>query len=81
MSFFQANINIPEDVKLVPGHLAQVDKTGTDAIFYLTVYPMSGFDRVTEGDIVALAKMLDEASAAGRRILIRYAPEMNGGYR
>ncbi|KND00094.1 uncharacterized protein SPPG_04435 [Spizellomyces punctatus DAOM BR117] len=80
LSLFQSNINIPDDLNLIPKILQLVDDTQTDAVLYLTVYPMTGFSRVTDSSIDQLAQMIQTAVAKGRRVMIRYAPEMNGSW-
>lgn len=56
----------------------QVDATQTDAIMYLTVYPMQGFDTVTAGAIDDLANLIGNYTNSGRRVFLRYGSEMNG---
>ncbi|KAJ3150066.1 hypothetical protein HDU86_006790 [Geranomyces michiganensis] len=77
LGLFQTNMNIPEDLPQVPQLIAKIADTGTDAIAYLTVYPMQGFDKVTDAHIQELAGYLTKTA---RRFIIRYAPEMNGNW-
>lgn len=58
--------------------IEQVDATKTDAIFYFTVYPMYGFDAVTDAGIQLLADFIGNVTESGRRVFLRYASEMNG---
>ncbi|KAJ3172990.1 hypothetical protein HDU88_004449 [Geranomyces variabilis] len=80
LGLFQTNMNIPDDLKNVPQLIAKIADTNTDAIVYLTVYPMNGFDAVTDAHIQELGGYLKTAADAGRRFMIRYAPEMNGNW-
>lgn len=56
-----------------------IERSGTDAAVFLTVYPTSGFDAVTTADFDALAKqILDYQTTNNRTVFLRYAPEMQG---
>ncbi|KAI8824315.1 glycoside hydrolase superfamily [Fimicolochytrium jonesii] len=80
LSFFQGNFNIPANLTLVDRLIDDIEKTATDAIIYLTVYPMDGLDLVTDEHIKEFGTNINNALARGRRFLIRYAPEMNGNW-
>ncbi|KAI9097199.1 glycoside hydrolase superfamily [Phlyctochytrium arcticum] len=80
LSFYQQNINIPEDLALVPKMLEHLEATESDAFLYLTVYPMTGFGNVTEAKIDELIVHINAGLKQGRRFMIRYAPEMNGSW-
>jgi hypothetical protein len=59
--------------------LQMIERSGTDAAVFLTVYPTSGFDAVTTDDFTALAKqILDYQQNLNRTVFLRYAPEMQG---
>ncbi|KAJ3385927.1 hypothetical protein HDU84_001903 [Entophlyctis sp. JEL0112] len=51
---------------------------GTNASFFLTVYPQSF--NVTDADITALANQCNEILALGRNVFVRFGPEMNGAW-
>jgi hypothetical protein len=55
-----------------------VSQTQTDAVLYLTIYPKMGFQFVQYKSIKDLAFALNEIVRSGRRVLLRYAPDMNG---
>ncbi|GAA6010200.1 hypothetical protein JCM10207_005663 [Rhodosporidiobolus poonsookiae] len=56
-----------------------IERSGTDAAVFLTVYPASGFDTVTDDDFTALGKqILDYQVNLNRTVFLRYAPEMQG---
>ncbi|KAJ3331198.1 hypothetical protein HDU76_003822 [Blyttiomyces sp. JEL0837] len=54
---------------------------GTDAILFLTVYPIKGFDAVTDSALNDLANQLNQIKQNySRSIMLRYGPEMNGNW-
>ncbi|TPX35363.1 mannan endo-1,4-beta-mannosidase [Synchytrium microbalum] len=59
----------------------QLDATTSDAILFLTVYPKgpNGLN-VTDADINQLALQMQSLNRAGRRVMLRLAPEMNGSW-
>ena len=63
-------------------HDSQLDLTYSDAMIFLTVYPFltGDMEAVTDTDIQALATQCAQLNAAGRKIFLRLAPEMNGGW-
>jgi hypothetical protein len=80
-SFFQYAQNLPIEAGSFPFPDDQVDATNTTAVVVLTVYP-----RPTPWDIPAaeIEKLADQCARlnkeAKRRILLRFAPEMNGNW-
>ena len=59
----------------------QVDETATDAFVVLTVYPRPNPWNIADADIQALANQCARLNKnANRRILLRFAPEMNGNW-
>jgi hypothetical protein len=80
MSLFQSDVNISQTLQseFVDHFFAQLDATGTDAIAYLTVYPMEGFEAVSDSALNELASKIANQTRKGRRVFIRYASEMNG---
>jgi hypothetical protein len=76
-AFFQFSQVIPLDYNNPPP-VDMIEETGTDAFIYLTVYPNSGFNAVTPAAINAFVKQLGGWTKKGKRVLVRYAPEMNG---
>ncbi|KAJ3023828.1 hypothetical protein HKX48_000516 [Thoreauomyces humboldtii] len=77
---FQSNFNIPEELGIVQGLIDMVDATNSDAIMYLTVYPMSGLGNVTDDNITTFGNVVQASVLKGRKFMIRYAPEMNGDW-
>ncbi|KAJ3415224.1 hypothetical protein HDV05_005364 [Chytridiales sp. JEL 0842] len=60
-----------------------VQSTLTDAIMIVTVRPRLGFDGYTAADVSALADQLNALTSptgSSRRIILRFAPEMNGNW-
>ncbi|KAI8915295.1 glycoside hydrolase superfamily [Powellomyces hirtus] len=80
LGMFQTNMNMPDDLANITNLINLVEETNTDAIFYLTVYPMQGFEAVTTEHITQLGNALNTGIKNGRRFMIRYAPEMNGNW-
>ncbi|KAI8831113.1 glycoside hydrolase superfamily, partial [Chytridium lagenaria] len=71
-SFFQFAQTIPlEDDIRNPGQ-------SSDAMVFLTVYPYFGFANVTQEEIDKLSTQITDIwERTGKRVIIRYAPEMN----
>ncbi|KAJ3069364.1 hypothetical protein HDU98_007605 [Podochytrium sp. JEL0797] len=68
-------------------NLTAVEDTGTDAILFMTVYPdfnaQNPYDLYTDADILMLAHQLDNMTnptKSARRVMMRFAPEMNGNW-
>ncbi|KAK4057668.1 hypothetical protein OIO90_001316 [Microbotryomycetes sp. JL221] len=56
-----------------------IERSGTDAAVFLTVYPANGFSAVTDDDLTALGQqILDYQTSLNRTTFLRYAPEMQG---
>lgn len=81
-SFFQSDVNISSTLQssFVDNFFSQVAATKSDAIAYLTVYPMEGFDQVSDAALDDLSQKIVKWIATGRRLFLRYAPEMNGNW-
>ena len=79
-SFFQSDFNLTTDCQ--PHHVnqffQQLDESGTDAIAYVTLYPILGFDQVTDNSIIQISNILAFQIAKGGRVFLRYGSEMNG---
>jgi hypothetical protein len=85
MSFFQSDMNITETMDdeqmgYIDEFVKQVEATNSDAFIYLTLYPFFGFERVTDLAIDQFAQRVKKIVDSGRKILIRYASEMNGSW-
>jgi hypothetical protein len=87
LSFFQVDFSITQQANVTdPGPditdmaLQQLEATNTDAAIYWTVYPKDGLESVTDEILSDLVVRLKKAIATGRRVYIRYAPEMNGNW-
>ncbi|KAJ3040772.1 hypothetical protein HK097_002472 [Rhizophlyctis rosea] len=82
LAMFQSDFNITDTIN--EGNplqfLQQMDETKSDAIMYLTAYPMYGFDSVTDKAIDDLANLVANVTNSGRRVFLRYASEMNGNW-
>ncbi|KAJ3231342.1 hypothetical protein HDU81_003861 [Chytriomyces hyalinus] len=64
-----------------------IEATKTDAILFLTVYPsqtaQNTYDLITDKDLQLLAWQLGnvtDPSLSGRRVMLRFGPEMNGNW-
>ena len=77
-SVFQYGQNIPIDTFPMP--IEQIEATGTDAVVYLTVYPRPTPWNITDDMINQLAVQCGNYNKAGRKVLMRFAPEMNGNW-
>ncbi|KAJ3110452.1 hypothetical protein HDU96_006607 [Phlyctochytrium bullatum] len=86
---FHLSQNIPLDIapwdnSELTANLSMVQDTGTDALFFLTVYPNKGFDGYTREDVDKLVRQVDAISnpvtGSSRRVMLRFAPEMNGNW-
>ncbi|KAJ3356188.1 hypothetical protein HDU83_001767 [Entophlyctis luteolus] len=73
----------PYDQSELTANLSLIEATKTDAILLLTVYPFGGFDAYTDADILKLAYQVSnitDPSLSSRRVILRFAPEMNGNW-
>jgi hypothetical protein len=70
--------NIPIDT--FPFPYEQVYATGTDALIMLTVYPRPNPWAISDADIMNLTRQMADLNRGGRRVLMRFAPEMNGNW-
>ncbi|KAJ1567943.1 hypothetical protein HK405_004200, partial [Cladochytrium tenue] len=62
-------------------NLSMVQATGTNAIFFVTVYPnagWSGYNSTDLNNLVTQLVALTSPSGSARRVMVRFAPEMNG---
>ncbi|KAJ3214496.1 hypothetical protein HDU67_001628 [Dinochytrium kinnereticum] len=69
----------------IPGEKLPVNLTllddMTDAMLMITVYPYTGLDRITATDITLLSDQIAFIkNTTGRDVMVRFAPEMNGGW-
>ncbi|KAJ3034403.1 hypothetical protein HDV00_005059 [Rhizophlyctis rosea] len=82
LAMFQSDFNITDTIN--EGNptqfVQQLDDAKTDAIMYMTVYPMYGFDNVTDSGINQLAELVGNVTHSGRKVFLRYASEMNGNW-
>lgn len=72
-----------EDLPLQSSRLPPVsliDDTNTNAILYLSVYPTVRPDQLTDAQINEFVQQLGRFAKAGRGVLVRLAPEMNGSW-
>ncbi|KAJ3220650.1 hypothetical protein HDU81_011283, partial [Chytriomyces hyalinus] len=77
----------PFDQTQMTAPLNLIEATKTDAILFLTIYPNqtdpNSFDLITDKDVQMLAWQLGnitDPSLSGRRVMLRYGPEMNGNW-
>jgi hypothetical protein len=78
-SGFQYAQNLPIDTFPAPDE--QIKATGTDAFMLLTVYPRPTPWNISDADIDALGAQCKRLNnQENRRLLIRFAPEMNGDW-
>jgi hypothetical protein len=82
LSFFQSDMNITETLQsaAVDQFIQHIEETNTDAFIFLTIYPYEGFDRVSEAAIEDLIGKVKKMTDLGRKVMIRYASEMNGDW-
>lgn len=82
MSLFQGDVNLTSTLQsdFVDDIFNQITGTNTDAIVYLTVYPIQGFANVSDLAVSELATKVANLTNRGSRIFIRYASEMNGAW-
>ena len=82
LPFFQSDFNLTDDCqpKEIDIFFNQIHATDTNAIAYMTIYPIDGFHSVTEAALQTLTLKIVEAVNKGIRIFIRYASEMNGNW-
>lgn len=77
-SFFQ----FAEDFPLVfsnPPPLQLIDETNTNAFYMLTVYPTK-LDGIRDSDINDLVSQVAGFNGKGKRVFLRFGPEMNGNW-
>lgn len=80
-SFFQYAQNLPIEQGSFPFPDDQVDETNTTAVVVLTVYPRPTPWQISDADIQRLAEQCSRLNKqAKRRIILRFAPEMNGNW-
>ena len=79
-SLFQYAQNLPIEAGSFPFPDDQVDATNSDALVLLTVYPRPTPWNISDADVNALAAQCARLNKAKRRILLRFAPEMNGDW-
>ncbi|KAI8913205.1 glycoside hydrolase superfamily [Gorgonomyces haynaldii] len=77
-SVFQYAQNIPIDTYPFP--YEQITDTNSDAYVFLTVYPRPSPWTVTDEQITNLTLQMKKINDGGRRVLMRFAPEMNGNW-
>jgi hypothetical protein len=87
LSFFQVDFTVTPQAGIIdPGPeitdqaLQQLEDSGTNAGLYWTIYPKGGLDSVTDAILADLVVRLQKAIYTGRKVLFRYAPEMNGNW-
>ena len=57
---------------------SQIEDTKTNALVYLTVYPILGFGNVSDAAIAQFTSKIKDLTSKGTKLYIRYASEMNG---
>ncbi|KAJ3299522.1 hypothetical protein HK104_008618 [Borealophlyctis nickersoniae] len=78
LSLFQSDINITSTLQMPTQFIEQVQATNTDTILFLTVFPIDGWDVITDDATQQMVKVIGDLTKGGRRVLLRYASEMNG---
>ncbi|KAI8914460.1 glycoside hydrolase superfamily [Gorgonomyces haynaldii] len=63
---------------LIERSAKQLADLKSDAILYMTIYPKQGFANVTEQALQDWVTKVKAVTDTGRRVMIRYASEMNG---
>jgi hypothetical protein len=79
-SIWQSDMNITKTLQtdFIHNFTDQVDALSTDAILYITLYPIEGFSAVSTAAINDFAAQIKNITSKGRKVMIRYASEMNG---
>jgi hypothetical protein len=75
LPFFQSDMNITDSLQseAVDNFIDQVEATETDAFVYLTIYPMNGFDGLSDNSIDQLAQKIKKITDLGRKCMLRFA--------
>ncbi|KAJ3010210.1 hypothetical protein HKX48_007528 [Thoreauomyces humboldtii] len=79
LSLIHLSENLPIDFS-EPPPTQLLDYTYTNAILYLSVYPSTTPDNVTDSQISDLAKQLGGYTTNGRPVILRLGAEMNGNW-
>jgi hypothetical protein len=81
-SIWQSDMNITDTLQssFIDDFVLQVNASNSNAYLYLTLYPIMGFEAVTVGAINEFAEKIKTITATGRKVMIRYASEMNGNW-
>jgi hypothetical protein len=66
------------DIWTMDSVISQVIQTGTGAIFYIAVFPTVALDLISATAIENFAIRLLKLTGTGRKVWVRFAPEMNG---
>jgi len=79
---FQSDMNITSvlQAKELDNFLDHLSEINTDAIAYVTLYPMEGFAAVSDQALQDLVLRLNNGLSRGLRFFIRYSSEMNGNW-
>jgi len=82
LSLWQSDVNITETLQAdyVDDIFTKITQTQTNAIIYLTVYPIEGFEKVSDAALNQLAQKVRALTTSGSKLFIRYASEMNGAW-
>lgn len=74
-SLFQSDMNLTSSCQsdFIDNFAEQVTATGTNAILYLTLYPIMGFGAVTDAGVQEFAQKMLQITNTGRKVIIRYA--------
>ncbi|KAI8803561.1 glycoside hydrolase superfamily [Cladochytrium replicatum] len=81
-SFFHLAMDFPDatEASFPRAALGYVDNTLSDAFVYLSVYPKPSPTTVTDDQIDRFARLLAGVTSRGRRLFVRFGPEMNGNW-
>ena len=78
MSAYQYAQNIPIDTFAFP--VEQIEVLDTDTSIYLTVYPRPSPWTISDADVRVLTQSMGKLNSQNRRVIMRFAPEMNGNW-
>jgi hypothetical protein len=80
LSLWQSDVNISSTLQAdaMDQIFSQIEDTKTNALVYLTVYPILGFGNVSDAAIAQFASKIKDLTSKGTKLYIRYASEMNG---
>jgi hypothetical protein len=80
LSLWQSDINITDTLQseYFDDILTKITASKTTALVYLTIYPIEGYDAVSDAAVAELAAKVKKTTEGHSKMFIRYASEMVG---